>query len=171
MHIILSRIFLSLRSFLQWRILWLFHHKFMIGVAGIVLDEEQRVLILKHRYRPPEMMWGLPSGYANRGETLEDTLAREVYEETGYTIEVTKLLEVRSGFQLRMEAYYLARFVGGEMHLDEGEVLDVGFFALDDLPEGMPRSQLELMKRVAASFESNDVDSVAVPERIRTRNS
>lgn len=147
MHQFLSWIFLSLRSFLQWRVLWLFHHKFMIGIAGIILDDEQRVLVLKHRYRSPEMMWGLPSGYANRGETLEDALAREVLEETGYTVEIESLLEVRSGYQLRIEAFYLGHFVGGDLKLDEGEVLEAGFFAVDALPTGMPRAHVELVKK------------------------
>lgn len=147
MHPLLSRIFLSLRSFIQWRILWFFHDKFMIGVAGIVLDEQERVLVLKHRYRSPEMMWGLPSGYANRGETLEETLIREVFEETGYRIEVAKLLEVKSGYQLRIEAYYLAHLVGGNLNLDEGEVLDAKFVPQDDLPNEMPRTQVDLLSQ------------------------
>ena len=145
MHQILSTIFNSLRSFLQWRILWIFHHKFMLGVAGIILDDEQRVLVLKHRYRAPEMMWGLPSGYANRGETLENALIREVHEETGYAIEVSELIQIKSGFQLRLEAYYKGKLVGGKLEVDGNEVLEAAFFPLDALPPGMPRSHVELL--------------------------
>lgn len=148
MHGILSTIFNSLRSFVQWRILWLFHHKFMIGVAGVILDDQQRVLVLKHRYRSPEMMWGLPSGYTNRGETLEDTLRREVYEETGCTIEVSELIQIKSGFQLRVEAYYLGKLIGGELEVDGNEVLEAAFFPFDALPSGMPRSQVEILNQL-----------------------
>jgi ADP-ribose pyrophosphatase YjhB (NUDIX family) len=40
---------------------------------------------------------GLPHGYANKGERHEDTIAREVREETGLTVKVGRLLKVRSG--------------------------------------------------------------------------
>lgn len=154
MHRILSPLFLSLRSFLQWRILWLFHHKFMVGVAGVIFDSEQRVLVLKHRYRSPEMMWGLPSGYANRGERLEETLIREVWEETGYTVEVTSLIGVKSGFQLRIEAYYQGKLAGGELCVDGSEVLEAAFFPLDALPQGMPKTHVDLLATLSDNMDS-----------------
>lgn len=149
MHTLLSKLFLSLRGWLQWRLLWFMHNKFIIGVAGVILDDQRRILLLRHRYRPPEMMWGLPSGYANSGETLEETLAREVYEETGYQVEVASLLQIKSGFQLRLEAYFLANWRGGELNLDMDEVVDAQFFELDQLPRELPRSQLILLQEVS----------------------
>src|SRR5581483_2231352 len=87
---------------LQWYLLWFLHHKFIIGVSGIILDEQNRVLLLRHRYWRAGS-WGLPGGYAERSETLEETLCREVREETGYAIEVTKHLGIVSGYKLRLE--------------------------------------------------------------------
>lgn len=148
MHSLFAALFLSLRSWIQWRILWLVHDKFIIGVAGVIVDEQQRVLLLKHRYRSPEMMWGLPSGYANRGETLEETLMREVREETGFEIDITSLLKIKSGFRLRFEAYFLARWRGGELKLDGNEVLDAQFFEPEQLPAGLPRMHLNLIRQL-----------------------
>lgn len=34
---------------------------------------------------PPGRQWGFPTGYANKGERHEDTIARGVREETGLT--------------------------------------------------------------------------------------
>ena len=67
---------------LQWAVLWLSQAKFMVGVTGVVFDGEGRVLLLRHRFWP-EGSWGLPGGYAHRGEELEAALARELREETG----------------------------------------------------------------------------------------
>lgn len=154
LHRLLAPIFLSLRSFIQWRVLWLAHHKFMIGVAGIVLDDKNRVLLLRHRYRSPDMPWGLPSGYVSAGETLEQSLAREIFEETGFTIQGATLLQLKSGFRLRVEVYFLTRLQEGELKIDPGEILEAAFFELHELPPGLPTTQQKLIERYAGNNQS-----------------
>ncbi len=69
--------------------------------SGIVLKTHD--VHLRHRYWK-EGSWGLPSGYANRGETLEQSIAREIFEETGLRAEISELVSMKSGFKLRIEA-------------------------------------------------------------------
>ena len=133
---LLVRLWRLLKGLPQWYILWFVHDKFIIGVSGVILDEQQRVLLLRHRYWKPGS-WGLPSGYAEKQETMEETLRREVLEETGYHIEVDMLLKLVSGYRLRVEMNFLGRLVGGELHIDHKEVIEARFFALDALPEGL----------------------------------
>lgn len=135
---------------LQWRALWLAHDKFIVGVSGVILDDEEKVLLLRHTYWP-EGSWGLPSGYAESGEKLEDTLKREVKEETGYEVEVDRLLEVNSGYKLRIEATYQGRLVGGEEHLDPNEVKEARFFPLKNPPEGLLKTHKKIVEGVHAS--------------------
>jgi 8-oxo-dGTP diphosphatase len=138
----------------QWYLLWLLHDKFMIGVSGVVLNERNQILLLKHRYWP-EGSWGLPGGYAKKGERLEDTLAREVKEETGYTIEVLSLLKLASGYKLRLEVHYLARMVGGDLQLDEREVLEAKFFSPDELPIGLLAPNHEIISLALAQEDGS----------------
>ena len=90
--------------------------------------------------------WGFPTGYANKGEQHEDTIAREVREETGLTVKAGRLLKVRSGFRYRIEVYYEAVLVGGldGLTLDPKEVLEARLFSPADLPDGMPEAHREL---------------------------
>jgi 8-oxo-dGTP diphosphatase len=76
----------------------------------------------------------------------EDTIAREVREETGLTVKAGRLLKVRSGFRYRIEVYYEAVLVGGldGLELDQKEVLEARLFTLADLPAGMPEAHREL---------------------------
>jgi 8-oxo-dGTP diphosphatase len=131
----------------KWRILYLLHAKFMVAVVGIILDDERRVLLLRHRFWK-EDRWGLPSGYAQRREQLEDTLAREVAEETRLSIADVRLVRVASGFRLWIEVTYRARIAGGTLHLDRREILDARFFAPDELPASLPAPQREMVARV-----------------------
>ena len=96
--------------------------------------------------RPPSRQWGFPTGYANKGERHEDTIAREVREETGLTVKAGRLLKVRSGFHYRIEVYYEAVLVGGldGLTLDPKEVLEARLFSPGDLPDGMPEAHREL---------------------------
>ena len=116
---------------LQWRFLWLVHAKFICGITGVVRDDHGRVLLLRHRLWPPGRQWGFPTGYANKGERHEDTIAREVREETGLTVKAGRLLKVRSGFHYRIEIYYEA-------------VLEARLFDPSDLPDGMSEAHREL---------------------------
>jgi 8-oxo-dGTP diphosphatase len=131
---------------LQWRFLWLAHAKFICGITGVVHDGNGRVLLLRHRLWPPGRQWGFPTGYANKGERHEDTIIREVREETGLNVKAGRLLKVRSGYRYRIEAYYEATLIGGldGLTLDQKEVLEARLFELTDLPTGMPEAHREL---------------------------
>lgn len=146
-HDFLASLWRKLGGFLQWRLLWLTNARFMIGVAGVVLDNHGRVLLLRHRFWPADT-WGLPGGYAHRGERFEQTLAREVREETGLEVEPGAVLELVSGYRLRAELYFLARVVGGSLSLDGREIIEARFFALDALPDGLLASHAHVIDRV-----------------------
>ncbi len=118
-------------------------------MTGIVRAPDGRVLLLRHRLWPAVGQWGFPSGFARRGETFPETIVREVREETGLTVRVGRLVELRSGFRYRVEAYYEAALVGGAdgLVLDDREVLEARLFPLDALPAGMPPLHRELARR------------------------
>lgn len=134
---------------LQWRFLWLMHAKFICGITGVIRDEHGRVLLLRHRLWPESRQWGFPTGYANKGERHEDTIIREVREETGLTVKPGRLLTVRSGYKYRIEVYYEATLTGGlnGLALDSREILEARLFSPDDLPESMPGNHRELAAR------------------------
>lgn len=54
-------------------------------VLVTIVNEKQQVLLLKQNYITTDK-WTLCSGYLKKGDTLEETVAREVFEETGLTI-------------------------------------------------------------------------------------
>lgn len=137
MNDLVARLWRSIGGSLQWRLLWMSQAKFMIGVTGIVRDGDGRVLLLRHRLWPEGAAMGLPTGSAKKRETFQDTVVREVREETGLTVRVGELVQLRSGYRLRVEvAAYEAEFVGGTMKLDPREILEARWCAPDDLPEG-----------------------------------
>ena len=112
---------------LQWRLVRWGNATFLVGLTGVVLDPQGRVLVLEHRYWMGNAC-GLPSGYAVRRETWERGLAREVREETGLEVADVTVVRVRSGFEGRIEVLLSATVPpGAEPRPDGGEVLTAEF--------------------------------------------
>ena len=107
--------------------------RFMVGVLGIVLDGDGRVLLFRHTYRPFNP-WGLPSGLMKPGESPGDAIVREIKEETGLDTEVLGIIEVRGRSRpQRVDVWMRCGTPTGVPRLS-AEVDEMGFFALDRLP-------------------------------------
>ncbi|MFE2679852.1 NUDIX domain-containing protein [Streptomyces hygroscopicus] len=137
---LVARLWRIIRGPMQWRILWLAHSKFMAGITGIVKDDAGRVLLLRHRMWPSDRQWGLPTGYARAGEDFGQTVVREVREETGLEVKSGRLVQLTSGYKLRIEVAYEAQLVGGELKIDSFEILEARWFSPDNLPDGIQES-------------------------------
>lgn len=64
------------------------------GVGAVVLDQDNRVLLVKRGHAPLKGEWSLPGGAVEIGETLEAAVVRELLEETGLSVEVGPVVEV-----------------------------------------------------------------------------
>lgn len=131
-----SRLWKAVPGRWQWSLLWWTQPKFNVGVTGLVINPPGRVLLLKHVMRS-RYAWGLPSGWLQPGETVEHALQREVHEEAALDITVEGLLEVVSGFRLRLEMIYACHTPAVEVNHVSLEIFEAGFFAPDALPAGL----------------------------------
>ena len=112
-----------------------------LGVRGIALDGEGRVLLVKHTYLAG---WWLPGGGVDRGETLSQAVLREMREEAGLVCDqIPKLLSIHSNekfFPGDHVAIFLIKGFEMEARNSQGEIAEIGWFNLDDLPEDTTRA-------------------------------
>ncbi len=121
-------------------------HKFVLlqdGAAAIIVNEKGQILL---QSRADNDKWGLPGGCQELGERLEDTIIREVKEETNLDIteDNLELIAIVSGNSRRNEypngdvvinntALYCVKNYSGTLKWDE-ESKNMKFFDLDNLP-------------------------------------
>ena len=121
-------------------------HKFVLlqdGAAAIIVNENGQILL---QSRADNDRWGLPGGCQELGERFEDTIIREVKEETNLNIteDNLELIAIVSGNSRRNEypngdvvinntALYCVKNYSGEIKWDS-ESKDMKFFDLNNLP-------------------------------------
>ena len=62
--------------------------------AGALIEQGGKLLLLQRTSVPFQHCWNLPAGYAEADENPQDTVVREVYEETGLCVECEGLVDV-----------------------------------------------------------------------------
>lgn len=120
-----------------------------VGATVAVLNDNKILLNL----RSDTHTWGIPGGAAELGETLEDTAARELKEETNLLANSFTLLNVFSGENFYFKypngdelysviALYLANGVTGNLKINDGESLELKYFSRDELPKLESRAKV-----------------------------
>lgn len=114
---------------------------FLSGVAGVVLDAEDRLLLTR---RSDLGYWALPSGIVEPGEQPARTLHRELGEECDVTVRIEGLVSLRSGDEVRypngdrasyLTALFRCRLQAGTARVADEESTAVGWFAPAALEE------------------------------------
>lgn len=102
--------------------------------TGAVFSVNGGVLLVQRAIEPSYGKWVFPGGYVDRGEALEAAAIREVKEECGLDVRLTRLLGVYSspGNPVILIAY-VGEVTGGTIQVDE-EGLGVRVFAPSEIP-------------------------------------
>ena len=105
--------------------------------AAVLIEQDGRVLLVRRVNEPFRGMWTLPAGFVNGGEDPAEAAARECLEETGLSVNVTRVLDVISGREHERGAdfiiVYFAEIVSGELiPADDADAVE--WFARNELP-------------------------------------
>lgn len=110
------------------------------AASSVVLNKEGKILLHK---RSDNHLWSLPGGAMELGESIKETVIREVKEETGFNVEVVRCIgiytdpnhiiayadgEVRQQFSICFEC----KIVGGQKKISS-ESTKVDFFDQEEL--------------------------------------
>ncbi|SFR23127.1 ADP-ribose pyrophosphatase YjhB, NUDIX family [Lentzea waywayandensis] len=108
--------------------------KHSVAVVGVVVDEDDRVLVISRRDNGE---WQPPGGVLELGETFEDGVRREVFEETGCAVEVQRLTGVYKNLKRDVVALTFRCAATTEPVALTDEARDVRWMTLDEVREKM----------------------------------
>ena len=121
--------------------------------------DTQKAALIGRIDRRGRMLWSLPKGHIELGETAEQTAIREVAEETGLQGSVLAALGsidywfVTEGRRVHKTVHhYLMRFQGGELSDDDVEVTEVAWVPLRELPSRLAYADERKLAEVAGEL-------------------
>jgi len=123
------------------------------AVGGLITNDKGQLLLVRRAVDPGKGKWGLPGGFVDRDETIEDALEREVYEETKLVIASRELLMTHpNGYRYGgiivsvIDMFFLCKVsTEDKIHLDRKELSECRWVDSDS----------ELFEQMA--FESNRI--------------
>ena len=139
-------------------------HAPTLAAAVVLFDRDGRVLLVHQTYGGSR--WGLPGGRLEPGESPQQAAVREVAEEAGVDVALDHLVGV---YSLRSRRHGL-RFIfrgtieSGVPHPGtDGEISEVAWFAVDDLPANITNTAPFAIRDAAAG--SRGVFAEITPSR------
>ena len=124
------------------------------AARAVIFDERGRILLIR---RGDNKQWALPAGGMEPGESVTECMAREVWEETGLTVETSVAFAIyseprftaptRPQAQLLTVAYRVDEW-SGELDRVTDETDDARWFTVEEL-----RSLLDLMLMYLETIE------------------
>ncbi|MHC0039497.1 NUDIX hydrolase [Pseudoneobacillus sp. C159] len=101
-------------------------------ISQAVIIESGKILMVRQYVQRGDLVWNFPGGGIEQKETPDQACIREVKEETGYDIQIAKLL-----YQNQGKYTFLAKITGGYLFLDKEmvgneDLVDVRWISLFD---------------------------------------
>lgn len=146
------------------------------SAGGVVINfARDKVVLIGRLDRRGRLLWSLPKGHIEEGETAEQTAVREVGEETGILGEIIRPLGTIDYWFVaerrrihKTVHHFLMEERGGDLSDEDVEVTEVDWVALDELEDRLAyaderrlvRTALELLAGGAADTDADtDADT------------
>lgn len=106
-----------------------------ISPAIIVLIKKGEEILLARSPRFPSGLFSILAGFNEPGENLEQTVHREVFEEVGISVQNIRYFGSEPWpFPDSLMIGFVADYAGGEIRIDDVEIIEAGWFTRDNLP-------------------------------------
>lgn len=126
-------------------------------IVAVIKDDQ--LLMAQANHFAPEV-WSILAGFSEVGESLEETVAREVMEEVGIAVKNIRYWGSQYWpFPNSLMVGFIADYAGGEIVLDTAEMRTAGFYRKNELP-GRPSTNLSIASKMIDAFINDEFAKV-----------
>lgn len=104
--------------------------------AGGIIEQEGKYLLIQEAREDFHGKWNLPAGQLDPGETVSEAAKREIYEECGFSVELTGVCQIGSWKlvdNIAIGIIFSTKIVGGEINFNPDEIMDAKWFTYDEI--------------------------------------
>jgi NAD+ diphosphatase len=118
------------------------------------VERDDKILLARNRnFRGP--FHSVLAGFVEPGETLEQAVAREVREEVGLEVGDVRYFGSQAWpFPSQLMIGFTARWLAGEIVVEQSEILEAAWFGADELPEHLPGTY-SIARRLIEDFRAS----------------
>lgn len=129
-------------------------------IVGGILRKENKILLVQEAQEKAYGQWNFPAGHLDDGETIFEGAIREIFEETGCKVKLTKMLPIISSKERNLiRITFLTEIVEENIHFDPEEILDAKWWEIEEI-KNMPKENLrgsKMMLEMIKQVEENEV--------------
>jgi len=122
-------------------------------VAGIIEFPDNKILLVKRKTVVFKGYWALPGGKVDPGETVEQSVLREIKEETGLEVKIVKKIGeyheigVQDGIEYDYyPACFLVKPAGGKIRRQKNEIELIRLFEPKEIPKRLAFKHKDMLQ-------------------------
>ena len=105
-------------------------------IGSGLIEQDGKYLLIKACVGVAKGFWNNPGGHQDEGETIEESAIREVKEETGYDVEIIRLIGTYA--RKAQKHVFEMKIVGGEQNVPPEEIEDARWFTVEEIKKLKP---------------------------------
>ncbi len=118
-------------------------------IVGGIIRKDNKILMVQEAQEKCYGQWNFPAGHLDEGETIFEGAIREIFEETGCKVKLTKMLPIISakGNSNIVRITFLTELLEENISFDPSEILAVKWWEIEEI-KNMPKTDLRGEKMI-----------------------
>ena len=105
-------------------------------VSACLIKKDNKYLLVQESQPKAYGLWNLPAGHVDKGEKIREAAIRETKEETGFDVKlINEIAILHEESNNAVKHIFTAEIIGGELTIEEDEILDIKWLTYDEVKE------------------------------------
>ncbi len=105
-------------------------------IVGGVIKKDNKYLLVQEAQEKCRGKWNIPAGHLDPNETIFDGAKREIFEESGFNVDITGIASISNRVLPDDEflgIIFSTEIIDGEISINPNEILDIKWFTYDEI--------------------------------------